>query len=100
MVGSARWTIDLDRAALKVLGETDGLSLPAIARVMENVKAKAVSMRWFGGGHISLAASELSRAAPEPIRLDDGSEVMPRSWFSVADVVSLPARVRRLKAVG
>jgi hypothetical protein len=99
-IGAATWLIDLDHDALETLNDAEmSPGAATVARIMENVKAKAVSMRWFGGGRIALDADDLSLPAPEPIRLDDGSELMPTPWFQIVDIHGRSEVTRRLKSV-
>ncbi len=59
-VGAAHWTVDLDHRVLAALDCPSGEMEPeTVHRVMENVRAKAVEMRWYGGGQISLEPSDL-----------------------------------------
>ena len=100
-VGLAHWVIDLDHRALAALGQPlDEPGAKMVQRVMENVRAKAVGMRWYGGGHMSLDHTELALPAPEPVRLDDGSELPSVPWYSVIEITSLPHGPRKLRVVG
>jgi hypothetical protein len=99
-VGAATWLLDLDHHALDVLNDSDiALGPASVARIMENVKAKVVAMRWFGGGRIAVGADELTLPAPGPIRMDDGSERMPTPWFQLVDVRGRSRAARRLQSV-
>jgi hypothetical protein len=57
-------------------------------------------MRWYGGGHMSLDPTELGLPAPEPVRLDDGSELPSVPWYSIIEIASLPHKPRKLRVVG
>lgn len=99
-VGAAHWTVDLDHRVLAALDCPSGEMEPeTVHRVMENVRAKAVEMRWYGGGQISLEPSDLILPVPEPIRSTDGSEIPRAPWFCVMAIGPLPAGVPKLRVV-
>jgi len=99
-VGAATWLIDLDHDALSALHDTEmSLGPMTIARIMENMKAKALSMRWYGGGRITLTAADLSRPAPDPVTMEDGTERMPTPWFQILDDRRGIRRSPKLKSV-
>jgi len=102
-VGMAHWSVTLEACAVEALdrsfagAEPIDLSPRDWRRVMDSVRAKAVRLRWYGGGGLTITASEL--VAPCPAVLDaDGNEIVPPAWFAI--LPDEPIKSSRLRLVG
>lgn len=87
-VGAARWTVGLEPCALAAMDMVAGHAAPSELsardwwRIMDSVRAKAVALKWYGGGEMTIRADEL--CPPIPPALDtDGNEIPPAAWFTI-----------------
>lgn len=104
-VGMARWTVLLPaptvaRLAMEHPGETGNpLSPVAVDRVMEGLRAKAVGMRWYGGGALSIDPEDLGDG-PAPGDVEGGVDAaplpVPQRWYDLVEIAAAGQRDLRL----
>ena len=64
---------------------------------MDSVRAKAVSLKWYGGGEMTIRADEL--CPPDPPALDpEGNEIPRVAWFAILPDEGEPGSHLRLVA--
>lgn len=97
-VGAATWHVVLSADAVAALSRIDDapatpmLSARATDRLMDTVRAKAIRLHWYGGGTMTIDASDLA-----PVMADD--DRAPARWYRVTETHAPGGWPERLRSV-
>jgi hypothetical protein len=90
-VGVADWTIIVEPCTAAKLSiampsdASDAFPEAAVARILNAARAKAVALRWYGGGTLSINAGDIGPDFP-PIAEGEAHENTPPRWFEILGV--------------